>query len=103
MFKNGRALEVPSGHTVAQALAAGGVLLWKRRPWGFVVAPIATIQGALYLVVLSLNSAVAIGRGLAAPPGELPVWAPLAAFTSVAAMVLLGNASGGGRAHGVAR
>ena len=47
-------------------LAAGGALLWKRRPWGFVIASAASVQGAIYLLVLSVNSAIAIHRSLAA-------------------------------------
>jgi hypothetical protein len=53
------------------ALGIGGVLLWRRRPWGYVIATIAAIQGALYLLVLSIGSAIAIRRGLAVAPGEL--------------------------------
>ena len=50
---------------LAPSLAAGGVLLWNRRPWGFVIATAATVQGGVYLLVLSVNSVVAIHRGLA--------------------------------------
>ena len=53
------------------ALTLGGVWLWKRRPWGYTIAAIASIQGALYLLVLSVNAAVAIRRGLASPPGRV--------------------------------
>jgi len=76
------------------ALAVGGGLLWKRRPWGYLIATIAAIQGALYLLLLSVNSAIAISRGLAAAPGELPIWGPLAVFTTLAAVVLVRSASG---------
>ena len=78
------------------ALACGGVLLWRRRPMGYLVATVAAIQGALYLLVLSVNAAIAISRGLAAAPGELPMWAPLALFTTIAAVVLVCSASGTG-------
>ena len=74
------------------ALTAGGVLLWGRRPWGYFIATTAAIQGALYLLVLSVNSAIAIHRGLARAPGELPLWAPLAVCTTVAALLLLKGA-----------
>lgn len=47
---------------------------WKRRPWGFVIAPAAAVQGAPYLLVLSVNPTIAIRRSLAASPGELPIW-----------------------------
>jgi hypothetical protein len=76
------------------ALTVGGVLLWRRQPWGYLIATIAAIQGALYLLVLSVNSAIAISRGLDAAPGELPFWGPLALLTTLAAIVLLRSASG---------
>ena len=75
-------------------LIVGGVLLWKRRAWGYLIATIAAIQGALYLLVLSVNSAIVISRNLAAAPGELPIWGPLTIFTALAAILLLRNCSG---------
>jgi len=71
------------------ALTCGGVLLWKRHSWGYIVAPIAGIQSSLYLIVLSLNSYIAIDRGLVTAPGELPAWGLLACTTSAATMLLL--------------
>jgi hypothetical protein len=79
---------------VVPALVTGGVLLWKRRPWGYLIATLAAIESAMYLLVLSANSAIAIRRGLAAAPGELPIWGPLALFTTIAAIILLRSASG---------
>jgi hypothetical protein len=81
------------------ALAIGGVMLWKRRPWGYVIATIAAIQGALYLLVLCVNSAIAIRRGLVSGPGELPIWGPLTIFTTIAAILLLRCASGTSSFH----
>jgi hypothetical protein len=88
-FKVVAALDVS---LMVPALTVGGVLLWKRRPSGYLIATIATIQGALYLLVLSVNSAIAIRRGLASAPGELPIWGPLTLFTTAAAVVLLRHA-----------
>jgi hypothetical protein len=73
---------------IVPALSVGGVLLWRRHPWGYVIAAIAGIQSTLYLLVLTLNSVVAAAHGLAALPGELPLWGTLAAFM-IAALVLL--------------
>jgi hypothetical protein len=73
------------------ALTIGGVLLWRRAPWGFMIAAIAGIQGALYLFVLSVNSIVAIRRGLSNAPGELPIWGTLTVFTATIAVLLLSN------------
>jgi hypothetical protein len=74
---------------LAPALGFGGVLIWTRQPWAVVVGPMVAILGALYLVVLSVNSLIAIRRGFVAFPGELPLWATLAAITTAAALVLL--------------
>lgn len=73
------------------ALSIGGVLLWRRNAWGYAIAAIASIQGGLYLLVLTVNAAIMIRRGLAEAPAELPVWGPLAVATAVAAAVLLSN------------
>lgn len=73
------------------ALVLGGVLLWRRSRWGYVIAAIAGIQSALYLTVLSVNAWVAIARGLARAPGELPVWGTLALLTTAAMFVLLSH------------
>jgi hypothetical protein len=76
------------------ALALGGVLLWCRNAWGYIVAAIAGIQGSLYLLVLSINSAVEILRGLAEAPGELPLWGTLAVSTTAVTFLLLANVRG---------
>ena len=73
------------------ALIVGGVLLWQRTPWGYLIAAIASIQGALYLFVLSTNSLVAIHRGLVDAPGELPLWGALTLLTTIVAISLLAN------------
>lgn len=74
------------------ALALGGTLLWRKHPWGYVMAAIAGVQGGLYLVVLCVNSAIAISRGLAAAPGELPIWGPLGFGTAAATTLLFAHA-----------
>lgn len=66
------------------AMSIGGALLWRHRPWGFLLIPIAGIQSTLYLVVLTAASIVAIARGLVEPPGEVPVWGSLALLTAAA-------------------
>lgn len=71
------------------ALAVGGVLLWRRNAWGYVLAAAAGTQASLYLLVLSVNSAIAIARGIAEAPGELPTWGSLLIPTAVATILLL--------------
>jgi hypothetical protein len=72
-------------------LALGGCLLFRRRDWGYVIAALASIQVTLYLLVLSVNSTIAIQRGLVVAPGELPVWGPLLLGSGLVAVVLLAN------------
>ena len=79
------------------ALAFGGVLLWRRNAWGYIVATIAGIQGSLYLLVLTINSVVLILRDLAEAPGELPQWGTLAVTTTAATVLLLVNVRRAGR------
>jgi hypothetical protein len=67
------------------ALAIGGVLLWRRHAWGYVVSAIAGVQGSLYLLVLSINSLMAASR-------EFPLWCALAVMTSTATAALLASA-----------
>ena len=70
----------------------GGLLLFRRRPWGFVLASTASVCGAIYLLVLALNSAIAIRSGLVNAPGELPLWGSLAGVTIALAAVMLAHA-----------
>lgn len=70
-------------------MACGGVLLWRRSIWGGIVAGIAGVQASLYLIVLSVNSGVAISRGLEEAPGQLPLWGVLAVSTMMATAALL--------------
>lgn len=75
--------------TMVPVLALGGYLLLRRRVWGYVIAGLGSIQAALYLLVLSVNSVIAVQRGLAEAPGELPIWGPLLVGTGLVAGVLL--------------
>jgi len=58
-----------------------------------VVGSAAAVQGALYLLVISVNSAIAICRRLAAFLGELLVWVPLMVLTWMALFLGLKDAS----------
>ena len=81
---------------LAPMFIGGGLLLFRGRPWGSVLAPVASIQGTIYLSVLALNSVLAIRAGLVAAPGELPLWGSLVLVTGGLAGVLLRQARGAG-------
>lgn len=83
------------------ALVVGGVLLWRREPWGYVIATLASVQGALYLLVLLVNSVLVVIRGLVPAPGEGPLWGALALVTGAIAARLLAAASANPRSRSV--
>jgi hypothetical protein len=76
---------------IVTLLVFGGLLLWRRNAWGYIIAAIASVLSTLYLLVLSVNSFLAIQRGTADAPGEIPVWGTLALLTATAALLLLSN------------
>jgi glycerol uptake facilitator-like aquaporin len=78
---------------MAPALVLGGVLSWRRQPWGYVASAIASGQAGLYLLVLSVNSIVAIARGFVEAPGELPIWGALTLITVTVVGILFANVS----------
>jgi hypothetical protein len=78
--------------SMAPALFLGGLWLWRGHAWGYVLAAIASTQGSLYLLVLSVNAAIFVQRGMAQAPGELILWGTLAALTSSSAILLLVHA-----------
>lgn len=71
----------------------GAVQLWRRRAWGFVIAPVIMVQGALYTLVLATNAVVLGVRGLPGS-GELPVWATWTVVGACALAMLLAGAKG---------
>ena len=80
--------------TMVPLLALSGYLLSTRRAWGYITAGFGSIQAALYLLVLSVNSVISIQRGLAEAPGELWIWGPLLLGTGLVAATLLAHVSG---------
>jgi hypothetical protein len=76
------------------ALTVGGIMLWRRHPWGYVIAVLAAIQASLYVLVLTGGSLVAVERGLVPAPGEIPVWTTLTLLTTTVAVLLLRNVRG---------
>lgn len=66
-------------------LLLGGILIWRREAWGFILAAISLIKGATYTLVLTVNSL------LTASHAETPIWFSTTALSLVAIGFLLGN------------
>ncbi|NDP20949.1 MAG: hypothetical protein GZ091_07710 [Paludibacter sp.] len=76
---------------MVSSLLVGGIFLWQRNRWGFILSCIAGVQSSLYLLVLTINSGVSILQGFGKWPGELPIWGTLLLLTILATCVLFFN------------
>lgn len=62
--------------------------LWRRQPWGYVLAVIWNVKGAVYMLALSGAAVSAYTAGAAADLTQLALWAPIG-VGCVAALVAL--------------
>ena len=81
-------------------LVLGGVWLAKRQPWGYVVATIINVKGAIYALGLAVASIWATRSGLPEAAGQIPLWLTLALGSGAAATSLLVHMSPGGGEEG---
>ena len=79
---------------VIPLLVVGAVWLWRRKPWGYAIAAIINLKGAVYMVGLCASTYTAYQAGTIANLGELPIWAFIGAGCLVASVALLHNLNG---------
>ncbi len=65
------------------------VLLWQGRPWGYLLAVITNVQGAIYNLALTLSGISEVQAGVVTSFSEAPLWAGLAAISLLASYYLL--------------
>ena len=75
-------------------MVLGGVLLWRRRAWGYVLGAIYTIKGATYTLVLTAGSFVGSMRGVEGSAAQVPIWGVWTLVGAVAAFLLLRGVRG---------
>ncbi|MFZ5946317.1 MAG: hypothetical protein ACOYVD_19680 [Bacillota bacterium] len=78
------------------SLIVSGALLWRGRPWGYVLSAMVMIKSVTYslvLLVMSFISYVKIGEG----DPYTPLWALLSGLCFIALMFLLGNMKSSGK------
>lgn len=71
-------------------LILGALWLFKRQPWGYVVAGILNVKGPLYTLVLAVNSILVVNAGIS-QTSELPLWGTLTAIGLVASGLFYWN------------
>lgn len=74
---------------VVPVLVLGAVLLWRRHPWGYVLATIANVKGAVYMLVLCVNTVWAFQVGAIQDLAEVGLWATIGVGSLMAAVALL--------------
>lgn len=70
-------------------MLVGAVLLWGRRPWGFLLTTITVTQGAAYTAGLTVSSFVGGLRGIEGSMAQVPVWGVWTLVGAAAAAALL--------------
>ena len=71
-------------------LVLGALWLFKRLPWGYVIAGILSVKGPLYTLILALNSILVSQAGLT-ETSELPLWGTLTVLGCLAGWLLFKN------------
>jgi hypothetical protein len=76
---------------VVPFLVLGAIWLWNRQPWGYILAAILSVKGAVYMLALAAVSVSATRSGFSEASAELPLWGLLSLGFLLATLFLLGN------------
>lgn len=69
----------------------GAVWLWRRRPWGYVLAAIANVKGAVYMLALSSATYSAVRAGTTDGVAQIALWGTIGLGCLAASIALLVN------------
>jgi hypothetical protein len=69
----------------------GGAWLWQRRPWGYVLAVLWNVKGAVYMLALSAATTSTVVKGPAEDWTQLLLWGPIGLGCFVASLILMRN------------
>jgi len=76
---------------VVPIFALGGVWLWKRKPWGYILATISMVKSAVYNLILCVIT-VAVARNVYSDAySELPLWIFLTFASLIGIFLLVSN------------
>lgn len=78
-------------------LVLGGIWLWKRRPWGYVLTGMSLVKGATYTLILTSVAIWSARAGNVGAATELPFWGFITiTFTIICAIFYINLQSKGG-------
>ena len=69
----------------------GAVWLWQRKPWGYVIATIVNVKGAVYMLALTFVTLSAARAGAVESAAEATPWVVIGLGSLVASLFLLAN------------
>lgn len=69
----------------------GGIWLWQRQSWGYVLGAIANTKGAIYMLALTASSLSVARTGAPGSVELVPLWLLLCVASLIASLFLLGN------------
>ncbi len=76
---------------VVSGLVLGAIWLWKRRPWGYVLAVMFNVKGFTYTLVLTVGSLLQANAGIEGTAALVPLWIFLGIACLISSMILLRN------------
>ena len=76
---------------VIPLFVVGAIWLWGRKPWGYVLAAIANVKGAVYMLGLCAATLTAYRAGTTESLSEIGLWGAIGIACLIASIVLLGS------------
>ncbi len=74
---------------VVSVALLGGAWLWQERPWGYVLAVLWTVKGAVYMLAPSAATVATVVAGPSEHWTQLLTWGPIGAGCLIAGVLLL--------------
>jgi hypothetical protein len=68
-----------------------GVWIWRRRPWGYALAVITTVKGAVYMIALLAATLAAWRSGALASASQMALWGAIGVGSALACAALVGK------------
>lgn len=72
-------------------LILGGVWIWERKPWGFMLSSMMVVKGVLYNLVLTAASLSSVQAGFPESAAEIPLWGTLFLGFLILGLVMVKN------------
>jgi hypothetical protein len=76
---------------LGSGMVLSAIWLWKRQPWGYVVATTLNVSFAIYALVLTMVSWTQAMAGVEGAAAQIPLWIFLGIACLIASLVLLVN------------